>query len=76
MSARSFHDPQTLGDCAPAEYVEVGGVAWCVAHDGIIDELSDRVDEHGEPVCNMCDEYDDVCRMVPLYVCVTENGDG
>jgi hypothetical protein len=59
-------------DGIPAGCVELDGVAWCVAHDGVMDELSDRVDADGEPTCDMCDEFDDSCRMVPLYIRVTE----
>lgn len=61
---------------APDGCVELDGVLYCVAHDGIIDELSTRVSRDGDPACDQWDEYDDVCRMVPLYIRVTEDGRG
>lgn len=55
---------------------EVDGVAWCVVHDGVVDELSDRLDDDGEPRCDMCDELDDACRIVPLFLRVEEADHG
>ncbi len=57
---------------APAGCVELDGVLYCVAHDGIIDELSCRTNRDGDPCCDQWDEYDDVCRMVPLFIRVVE----
>lgn len=52
----------------PAGCEELDGVAWCVTHFGIIDELADYVDDNGEPACNMRDDLSDTCRMVPLFI--------
>jgi len=50
-------------------YREVDGVAWCVEHEGIVDECSDHLDDEGEPCCDMADvSIDNKCRIVPLYV--------
>ncbi len=49
------------------EITPVDGVLYCVTHNGIIDELSSRVDRSGEVVCDQWGECDDACRMVPLY---------
>ena len=50
-------------------YREVEGVAWCVEHEGIVDECSDHLDDEGEPCCDMADvSIDNKCRIVPLYV--------
>lgn len=57
---------------APAGCVALDGVLYCVAHDGIIDELSCRQNRDGDVVCDQWDEYDDVCRMVPLFIRVVE----
>jgi len=64
-----------LVNYAPAGCVELDGVLYCVAHDGIIDELSARTDRDGNVVCDQWDEYDDLCRMVPLFIRVTEDLD-
>ena len=61
---------------APAGCVELDGVLYCVAHDGIIDELSCRQNREGDVVCDQWDEYDDVCRMVPLFIRVVEDDRG
>ena len=57
-------------------WVELDGVLYCVAHDGIIDELSCRQNREGDVVCDQWDEYDDVCRMVPLFIRVVEDDRG
>lgn len=62
-------DPsQELPDDVPPGCVEVDGVAWCVEHSGVVDELADYVDESGEPACNMRDPGAEPCRPVPLFV--------
>lgn len=61
---------------APAECVELDGVLYCVAHGGIIDELSSRSNRDGDVVCDQWDEYDDACRMVSLHIHVMEDDRG
>lgn len=76
MNGASLHgdQPDQGGDSyAPDGCVELDGVLYCVAHDGIIDELSSRTNRDGDVVCDQWDEYDDVCRMVPLFIRVEED---
>ena len=71
-SAGVLHEMPAPFNGVPDGCVELDGVAWCVAHDGLMDELSDRLDDEGEPCCDQRDEYSDACRMVPLFIRITE----
>lgn len=51
-----------------ALFREVDGVAWCVEHGGLVDELSHCLDDEGEPCCDMAGDMANKCRIVPLWV--------
>jgi hypothetical protein len=63
-----FHD-----DGPPAGCTALDGVAWCIEHGGLMDELSDRLDSEGEPCCDQHDEHSTTCRMVGLFIRVEDD---
>ena len=72
MAERADISEIMLPDDVPTGCVEVDGVAWCVEHAGVVDDLADYVDESGDPACDMRDPGDEPCRIVPLFVRVEE----
>lgn len=72
MAERADISEIVLPDDVPTGCVEVDGVAWCVEHAGVADDLADYVDESGDPACDMRDPGDEPCRIVPLFVRVEE----
>lgn len=67
--------PGTSEIPAPPGCVELDGVAWCVQHYGIVDELADYLDEQGEPACNMRDDEGTPCRIVPMFIRAEDEAD-
>lgn len=53
-------------------YEKVGGVEYCVAHHGILDECIIHVDDDGEPICDLAEGHggEDVCDPRALFYVV------
>ena len=50
-----------------SEYIEIDGVAWCIAHQGVVDECADYVDDEGEPCCDQYDGPQLPCDIRVVY---------